>query len=247
MSFRADSLGFAYGLDHVSFDLPECGLVAIAGPNGAGKSTMLGAMAGLRAPYRGSCLYRGIEVSAWKRREFAKRVAFLPQSVRIEFPFTVEEVVMMGRTPYARGWTESAQDREAAARAMEETDTSLFRNRDFRTLSGGERQRVILASALAQEPETLLLDEPTTFLDLKHQLSLYRLLARLAQRMLIVSVTHDLNLALRFSDRILLLDNGRLAGEGATAQVLTAECVERVFGVHARVERGNPPHMVYEA
>ncbi len=247
MSFCAHSLGFAYGVGNVSFELPASGLVAIAGPNGAGKSTMLGAMAGLRAPYSGSCLYRGIEVSAWKRREFAKLVAFLPQSVRIEFPFTVEEVVMMGRTPYALGWGETAQDQEAAARAMEETDTSLFRDRDFRTLSGGERQRVILASALAQEPETLLLDEPTTFLDLKHQLSLYGLLARLAQRMLIVSVTHDLNLALRFSDRILILDNGRLAGEGATAQVLTADCVERVFGVHARVEGGNPPHMVYEA
>jgi len=247
MSFHADSLGFAYGLDSVSFDLPHSGLVAIAGPNGAGKSTMLGAMAGLRAPYRGSCSYRGVEVSAWKRREFAKLVAFLPQSVRIEFPFTVEEVVMMGRTPYARRWGETAQDHEAATRAMEETDTSQFRDRDFRTLSGGERQRVILASALAQEPETLLLDEPTTFLDLKHQLSMYRLLAKLAQRMLIVSVTHDLNLALRFSDRILILENGRLAADGATAQVLTAECVERVFGVQAHIEGGNPPHMVYEA
>jgi ABC-type cobalamin/Fe3+-siderophores transport system ATPase subunit len=251
MSFRAASLGFAYGLDDVSFELPERGFVAIAGPNGAGKSTLLGVLAGLRTPYRGSCTYRGVEVSAWKRREFARSVAFLPQSVKIEFPFTVEEVVMMGRTPYARGWLESSEDQAAAERALEETDTVSFRDRDFRTLSGGERQRVILASALAQEPETLLLDEPTTFLDLKHQLSMYRLLCGLAAKLLVVSVTHDLNLALQYSSRILILESGRLAGDGATAEVLTPDRIERVFGVHAQAHAGtkpgNAPWLSYEA
>ena len=243
MSFRAAQLGFAYGLDDVSFELPERGLIAIAGPNGAGKSTLLGVMAGLRSPYRGSCEYRGVGVSAWKRRDFARRVAFLPQAVKIEFPFTVEEVVMMGRTPYARGWLESSGDHAAVEHALEIADATAFRERDFRTLSGGERQRVILASALAQEPETLLLDEPTTFLDLKHQLSMYRLLAELAQKLLVVAVTHDLNLALQFSSHILILDRGRLAGQGATAQVLTPECVLQVFGVHAQVHAG---HLIYE-
>ncbi len=246
MSFRAASLGFEYGLADVSFELPERGLIAIAGPNGAGKSTLLGVMAGLRAPYRGSCSYRGTEVSAWKRREFARRVAFLPQSVKIEFPFTVDEVVMMGRTPYARGWAESADDRGAVELVIEKCDVAAFRERDFRTLSGGERQRVILASALAQEPETLLLDEPTTFLDLKHQLSMYRLLSQLAEKLLVVAVTHDLNLALQFSTRILILDAGRLAGDGATAEVLSAERIELVFGVHAQIHPGNPSHMTYE-
>jgi iron complex transport system ATP-binding protein len=121
VSFRAASLGFAYGLDNVSFQLPERGLVAIAGPNGAGKSTLLGVMAGLRAPYRGSCTYKGVEVSAWKRRDFARSVAFLPQSVKVEFPFTVEEVVMMGRTPYSRGWLETANDQAAVEYAMQVT------------------------------------------------------------------------------------------------------------------------------
>jgi iron complex transport system ATP-binding protein len=247
VSFQAASLGFAYGLNEVTFELPERGLIAIAGPNGAGKSTLLGVMAGLRAPYRGSCTYRGVEVSAWKRRDFARSVAFLPQAVKIEFPFTVEEVVMMGRTPYARGWLESGKDHAAVEHAMRVTDALTFRGRDFRTLSGGERQRVILASALAQEPEALLLDEPTTFLDLKHQLSMYRLLSELAQRLLVVAVTHDLNLALQFSSRILILDSGRLAGDGETAQVLNTESIERVFGVHAQVHPGKPPHMTYEA
>jgi iron complex transport system ATP-binding protein len=252
MSFRAASLGFTYGLRDVSFELPERGLIAIAGPNGAGKSTLLGVLAGLRTPYRGSCTYKGAEVSKWKRRDFARRVAFLPQSVKIEFPFTVEEVAMMGRTPYGSGWlgsgwTESDRDRAAVEHALEVTDAVHFRDRDFRTLSGGERQRVILASALAQEPETLLLDEPTTFLDLKHQLSMYRLLSDLAARLLVVAVTHDLNLAMQFSSRILILDAGVLAGDGETAQVLNAERIHRVFGVHARVYPGNPPHMTYEA
>jgi iron complex transport system ATP-binding protein len=241
VSFRAASLGYAYGLDDVSFELPERGLVAVAGPNGAGKSTLLGVLAGLRAPYRGSCAYKGVEVSAWKRRDFARRIAFLPQSVKIEFPFTVEEVVMMGRTPYARGWLESTGDKAAVEHALEVTDTVNFRDRDFRTLSGGERQRAILASALAQEPETLLLDEPTTFLDLKHQLSMYRLLSGLAAKLLVVTVTHDLNLALQFSSRILVLDAGRLAGDGETAQVLSPERIERVFGVHAQVHPGTKP------
>ena len=106
---------------------------------------------------------------------------------------------------------------------------------------------MILASALAQEPETLLLDEPTTFLDLKHQLSMYRLLAELAEKLLVVTVTHDLNLALRFSTHMLILDAGRLAGDGETAGVLTAERIEKVFGVHAQVHSGHPPHLSYEA
>jgi iron complex transport system ATP-binding protein len=247
MSFSAASLGFAYGLDDVTFELPGRGLVAIAGPNGAGKSTLLGILAGLREPYRGSCGYRGKELSTWKRREFARSVAFLPQSSRIEFPFTAEEVVFMGRTPYAHGWLESAEDKAAVEHAMQVTETLDFGGRDFRTLSGGERQRVLLASALAQQPETLLLDEPATFLDLKHQLTMYRLLSELAKKVLIVAVTHDLNLALQFSTRILLLDRGRLAGDGATADILIPERIESVFGVRARLHTEPSAHLTYEA
>ena len=248
MSFRAAQLGFAYGLHDVSFELPQRGLIAIAGPNGAGKSTLLGILAGLRSPYRGSCIYRGRDVAKWKRRDFARNVAFLPQSVKIEFPFTVEEVVMMGRTPYAHGWLEASADHAAAEHAMQITDTLPFRTRDFRTLSGGERQRAILASALAQQPQALLLDEPTTFLDLKHQLSMYRLLSGLATQILIVSVTHDLNLALQFSDHVLILDKGRLAAQGQTSEVLTPSCIERVFGVHAQLhQEGSKPWLSYEA
>jgi iron complex transport system ATP-binding protein len=238
VSFRASALGFAYGLHDATFELPSSGFVTIAGPNGAGKSTLLGILAGLRHPYRGECQYHGVEIRRWRRHEFARKVAFLPQSVKLEFPFTSEQVVFMGRAPYADGWFESKEDHAAVARAMATTDTLAFAARDFRSLSGGEKQRVVLASALAQEPETLLLDEPTTFLDLKHQLAMYRLLAALAKRMLIVAVTHDLNLALRFSDRAIVMEDGRIAAQGSPVEALAPSLIDRVFGVHTELRDG---------
>jgi ABC-type cobalamin/Fe3+-siderophores transport system ATPase subunit len=245
MSYCVDHAGFAYGLHEATFELTGPGLVAIAGPNGAGKSTLLSIMAGLRHPYSGSCLYRDTEIRRWPRRDFARRVAFLPQMMRFEFPFTTEQVVLMGRTPYGGGWFESPADFELVEQAMTITDTLAFRARDFRSLSGGERQRVVLASALAQKPETLLLDEPTTFLDLKHQISMYRLLAQLGrQGMLVISVTHDLNLALQFADRALVLDRGRLASDGSPAEVFTPQLIRDVFEVDATLNSGR---LHYEA
>jgi len=243
-SFVANQLGFAYGLHEATFEFPRNGLITIAGPNGAGKSTLLGILAGLRSPYLGSCTYAGKEVRQWSKREFARKVAFLPQSIRLEFPFTAEEVVLMGRTPYARGWFQTDEDRSAAVDAMTITDTLGFRARDFRSLSGGERQRVILASALTQRPEALLLDEPATHLDLRHQLSLYRLLGELATSLLVVAVTHDLNLALQFSHRVMVLEDGRIAGDGAPRKVLNPELIAHVFGVQATMHGS---WMSYEA
>lgn len=244
MSFRAQNLGFAYGLHDASFEWPSFGFVSIAGPNGAGKSTLLGILAGLRHPYSGECSYQGTELHRWRKRDFARRVAFLPQSVKLEFPFTAEQVVFMGRAPYADGWFESQADHAAVARAMAITDAAAFAARDFRSLSGGEKQRVVLASALAQEPETLLLDEPATFLDLKHQLALYRLLVDLSKRMLVVAVTHDLNLAFKFSDRIMVLEDGRIAADGLPSEALSPAIIDRVFGVHTQMKDG---WLIYDA
>ena len=244
MSFRAKALSFAYGLSDATFDLPQSGFVTIAGPNGAGKSTLLGILAGLRHPYDGECTYQEIEVRRWRRLDFAKKVAFLPQSMKLEFPFTAEQVVFMGRAPYADGWFESRQDYEAVARAMATTDILAFAARDFRSLSGGEKQRVILASALAQEPETLLLDEPTTFLDLKHQLAMYKLLRSLSTRMLVVAVTHDLNLALRFSTQVIVMENGKIAKQGPPQESLAPSVINQVFGVQADLRNG---WLIYDA
>jgi iron complex transport system ATP-binding protein len=195
-------------------------------------------MAGLRPHYAGGCRYAGREVREWPRRAFAREVAFVPQSLRIEFPFTAEQVVMMGRTPYCDGLFESPEDHAAVERAMGITDTLPFRRRDFRSLSGGEKQRTILASVLAQSPKVLLLDEPTTFLDLQHQDSIYSLLRDLAAGgLLVVAVTHDLNLAAAYADRILVLRAGELVRDAAPAEVLNPATIREVFGVSAEVRR----------
>jgi len=239
VSFLVEHLGYEFGLSDASFELPKTGFVAVAGPNGAGKSTLVGILAGVRRGYQGSCLYEGREVHAWNRAAFARQVGFLPQAVRIEFPFTVEQVVLMGRTPYGGGWFDTPEDRDAAEAALEITDTAAFRSRDFRSLSGGERQRVLLASALAQQPKVLLLDEPATFLDLKHMAAMQALLSKLARDgMLVVAVTHDLNLALRHAHRVLILAEGRVAADGAPSEVLQPESIAQTFGVDATIHDG---------
>jgi iron complex transport system ATP-binding protein len=240
LSFRLEAVGMSYEAQPVLSDVSavfETGqMSAIAGPNGAGKSTLLGVMAGLRDHYHGTCWYQNRDLRRWPRRAFARSVAFVPQFLRIEFPFTAEQVVMMGRTPFGNGLFEAPGDRNEVERAMATTDTLAFRMRDFRSLSGGERQRVVLASALAQSPEFLLLDEPTTFLDLKHQIAMYRLLRDLCRAGLgVVTVTHDLNLALTYADRVLLLNDGRVVADGAAKTVLTPANVDRIFGVRALV------------
>ena len=242
-SYRIHSLGMQYGEARVlqditlSFDGP--GLTAMVGPNGAGKSTLLGIMAGLRTGYTGHCALDAQELSAWPRRAVARIVSFVPQSLRLEFPFTAEQVVLMGRTPYCDGLFESPEDHAAVHLAMELTDTLAFRDRDFRSLSGGERQRVVLASALAQSGQVLLLDEPTTFLDLRHQVGIYALLRRLAaEGRMIVAVTHDLNLAAAHADRIVLLAGGRITADGPPADVLRPARLRDVFGVETQMMSG---------
>jgi iron complex transport system ATP-binding protein len=241
--FRLAGAGMAYGgcpvLHDVSLELAGSGLVAIVGPNGAGKSTLLGILSGLRDGYLGECRFEGRLVQQWPRREFARRVSVVPQSLRLEFPFTAEQVVFMGRTPHAGGLFDADTDFAAVERAMRMTDAWSFRNRDFRALSGGERQRVVLAAALAQEPQVLLLDEPTTFLDLEHQLGIYRLLRTLAQDgMLVVTVTHDLNLAASFAGRVIALRQGVVLADAAPAEALRPDRVEEIFRVHVdRLER----------
>ena len=248
------SVGMAYGASQVladvnlRFDSPQ--MVALAGPNGAGKSTLLGIMAGLRPGYTGSCRLYGTESPRWRRRDFARKVAFVGQSLRLEFPFTAQEVVYMGRTPHAGGFFENSRDRDIARHAMELTDMGEFAHRDFRALSGGERQRVVLASALAQEPQVLLLDEPTTFLDLSHQFAIYSLLRRLsASGILVIAATHDLNLAAAYSDRVVVLQKGRVFADAPPSEALSTDRIRAVFNVRAEwVQRADGrPFIAYDA
>jgi iron complex transport system ATP-binding protein len=241
--FRLQDVGMHYGnnevLRSVTLSFGRGELVAIIGPNGAGKSTLLGIMAGIRPHFTGECSLEGKPLAKWPRRAFAQQVSVVPQLQQVEFPFSAEQVVLMGRTPFSDGMFESDADHAAVTHAMEITDTLRFRSRDFRTLSGGERQRVILASALAQSPKVLLLDEPTTFLDLEHQVSLYRLLRSLCHDgLLALAVTHDLNLAAAYADRIVILHNGGVAADGSPEEVIHAAAIKAVFSTAVDIQAG---------
>ena len=234
-------------LHSISLTLPGSKLVTLVGPNGAGKSTLLSILAGLRRNYSGECFFGENELRAWSRRLFARAVSFVPQSLDLQFPFTAVQVALMGRTPYCDGLFDSPEDLDAVEKAMLLTDTAQFRDREFRTLSGGERQRVVLAAALAQHPRVLLLDEPTTFLDLKHQFSIYRLLASLAaDGLLVLAATHDLNLAAAYSDRVIVLHHGRVAADGPPAEALQPDTIRAVFEVSACLDTSGPrPRLHY--
>lgn len=199
-------------LADVSFDVRPGEFVAVLGRNGAGKSTLLDLIAGLRAPSGGAIALANRTLAEWTPRERARLLAHMPQSIRADLPVRAESLVLMGRYAGATGWFESPADRTIAAAAMERCDCLQFRARTLATLSGGERQRVLLAACLAQQAPLLLLDEPATFLDVDQQLHCFGVLREEAVHgASCMAVTHDVNLALTFCTRLLVLDRGRLA------------------------------------
>ncbi|MDX2175880.1 MAG: ABC transporter ATP-binding protein [Candidatus Sumerlaeia bacterium] len=227
--------------------IPAGQFCAVLGPNGSGKSTLLRLLTGWHTPQQGEALLDGTPLRTLDRGAIARRIAYVPQAEEGLFPFQVLEVVLMGRYPRQRGAfaREGPADHAAALRALADTGLEGFAGRTLDTLSGGERQRVLLARALAQEAPALVLDEPTAALDLARQRDAFELLSRLhrSEGRTIVVATHDANLAARFADRLLLLDRGRAAADGAPREVLRAEILEPVFGARLRVlelEDGTP-------
>jgi iron complex transport system ATP-binding protein len=225
----------------VTFSLGAGELVALCGPNGGGKSTLLRLLLGLHAPSAGAVELGGAPLASLRRREIARRAALLPQDSPPELPLTVRETVALGRLPHlGRFEPEGAGDRSAVEAALAATDTTALADRPMTELSGGERHRVHLARALAQGAPVLLLDEPTAGLDLVHQLEALELLRATVDepagggRAAIVAL-HDLSLAARACDRILLLSEGALQADAPPAEVLTPETLARVFGVRAEV------------
>jgi iron complex transport system ATP-binding protein len=209
-------------------------LVALLGANGSGKTTLLRLLSGALIPDAGTVEVSGRSVRSWSRDALARRVAVLPQQLDLPDGFRVAELVEMGRAPHARRlFGSTADDERAIERALVDADALDLAERYPHELSGGERQRVLVAMALAQEPELLLLDEPTLHLDLGHQVSLLNSIRRLrAQRGLtVVAVLHDLNLAAAFAPRVVVLHEGRVAADGQPDEILDAGLVRRVFGV----------------
>jgi iron complex transport system ATP-binding protein len=219
-------------------------LVALLGTNGSGKTTLLRALAGTLTPDAGVIRFAGRPLREWRRNELARRVAVLPQQLELPLGFRVSELVAMGRAPHARRlFASTADDDRAIARALFDADATDLSDRPAEELSGGERQRLLVAMALAQEPDLLLLDEPTLHLDLAHQVSLLGAIRRLRdlRGLTVIAVLHDLNLAAAFAPRLAVLDGGRVVADGAPEDVLSADLVRRVFGVQvdeARTEAG---------
>ncbi len=228
---------FRYGaqraLEGVSLAARAGELVGLLGPNGSGKSTLVRLAAGLVAPASGTVRLCGLDPHAASRRAVARLCALVPQEPQAPWPFTVREAVMMGRTPH-QGLLGIADrfDRGAVDGALRACELEQLEGRRLDALSGGERRRVFFARALAQEPKVLLLDEPTAFLDLAHQVAAMEM-ARLAARggLCVVAVLHDLNLAADTCDRLVVLSHGRLVTEGRPGEVLTADRVREVWGV----------------
>ena len=219
----------------ISLDIPEGKVTAIIGPNGCGKSTTLKALSRI-LPYKGSVSFKGQEMSALFQREFAKCLAILTQSPQAPSDLTVNDLVEMGRFPH-RGFLGRAgkDDKEHVEWALEQTGVKEMRYRLLNTLSGGERQRAWIAMALAQRPEVLLLDEPTTYLDICHQLEIMQLITRLNQELglTVVMVVHDLNHAIMYADHVVVVKAGQLVTSGAPREIITADLLAEVFKVKA--------------
>lgn len=255
-AYVAEDLRFAYGvrgaeadrrwvLDGLTFDVRAGEVLGLLGPNGSGKSSLLKILARVLRQQEGRVRLFDADLGALSQRGVARAVALVPQESQIIFPFSITEVVLMGRFPHHRGtvlrglgW-EGAEDIRVAEEAMRETDILHLAQRSVTDVSGGERQRAIIARALAQEPRVLLLDEPTAFLDLHHQLEICTILRRLNEErgLTVVLASHDLNLASQYCDRLLLLQEGRLVCLGSPESVIRPEVLEEVYRCRVLVDR----------
>lgn len=234
MRITVEHVTWAPAVRDVSMDVRPGETVGLVGANGSGKSSLLRCVAGLRTPLAGSVRFDGDDIRDWPARRIARCVAFVEQSVEVDSDLRLGDVVGLGRTPYRDRWRgPTSTDRAVVAAAIDQTGLTHLTDRSWRTLSGGERQRAHLARALAQQPRALLLDEPTNHLDVRHQLALLELLAATDQTVLVA--LHDLALAARYCDRLVLLDHGAAVATGVPGDVLTPDRIRDVFGVHADV------------
>lgn len=249
MSWSCEALSFSYpgarrpAVDGVTLSAAAGACTAVLGPNGSGKSTLLRLLLGVARPSGGQAEFQGRPLPEWPRTELARRVAVVAQQEEMPFPLTVRELVAMGRYPHLGPWRpERAPDRRAVADAMARCDVTRLAARPVSTLSGGERQRARVARALAQEPHALALDEPTIALDVRHEMGIFELLRELvAEGVTVLLVTHNLNLAARYADQLVLLDEGRVAARGAPPEVIRQELLELVYAWPLHVGRHPGP------
>ncbi len=242
MKLQINDCSFSYNiqlvLDHISMQISEGEVVSIIGPNGSGKSTLLRCICRVLQPRGGVVYLNNQDVAHLKPRELARLLGYVPQSGAEVFPLTVYEAVLLGRKPYL-SWGVGPKDREIVDRILRFMKIEEFALKYINEMSGGEKQRVLIARALAQEPEVLMLDEPTSNLDIKHQLEVLGLMQKFAHEggMTVIMVLHDLNLASRFSDKLVLINEGKVFASGPPAAVLNPANIRAVYDVEADVDQ----------
>jgi iron complex transport system ATP-binding protein len=240
VKLAVSDLSFGYDgkatLEDVFLEVGKGEVVSLVGPNGAGKSTLIKCIDRILRPQRGTVLVDGKAASQMGSKDFSRMMGYVPQSTTEIFPYTVFDIVLMGRRPHI-GWRVSGGDVRIVAKTLKFMGIEEFAGRYFDELSGGEKQKIAMARAIVQEPEILLLDEPTSNLDIRHQLEVMKTVQLLVQKggISAIMAMHDLNLASRFSDRILMLKDGRVFEMGRPESVLIPENIEKVYGVRAEV------------
>ena len=235
---QTQAINFSYDQDTVlhsiSMNVSPGEFIGILGPNGSGKSTLLKLLGGVLKPDSGQLYFKKKHYQDYQRKQLAQSITWIPQEHPMVFPFKVSEIVLMGRHPYLSAFTfEGDEDIEIARSAMELTQTLQFAQRNFNEISGGEKQRVVIAGAIAQEPELMILDEPTSALDIKYQIQILSILKRLneSKKTTVILAMHDLHLASKFCTRLILLEEGKIFKDGTTKEVLQKEHIEKVYGV----------------
>lgn len=245
-----DGVCFSYAstqvLNEVTLNLRESELISIVGPNGVGKSTLLHCMNKILKPCSGTVLVEKRDLDEYSLKELAKHVGYVPYVPSDSFPLSVIDTVLMGRHPHA-GWKFSRNDIEMAYRVLDSMGIGSLAHRPFNGLSAGQRQKVMLARGFVQQPKILLLDEPTSNLDIKHMLEVMKMLEKISKEknIVVVMVNHDLNIASRFADRIILMSQGGIFAAGTPSEVITPENIREVYGVEAEVlEDCGKPHVI---
>jgi len=240
---KIKNLNFSYGknlvLNDVSFSATAGEFISIIGPNGAGKSTLIKMMDGILSTGQREVFLDETSIGDYSRKELARKIAYLPQDSKFTFDYTVREVVIMGRFPYLKGvFTYTAEDIQIVREMMILMEIDQFADRSFNKLSGGEKQRVLIASALAQQPKIILLDEPTNALDLHHQIAIYNILKKLQkeENLTIIVVTHDINLAAQYCERMTLMGQGMIIRDGTPEKVLQFNLIQETFGVKVYID-----------
>lgn len=238
MNLSTENIRLSYGaqeiLKGVSINGNTGEFIGIIGPNGSGKSTLLKCIYRILKPHAGQVFLDGEELSGISIRNSAKKMAVVAQHSYYNFDFSVMEVVLMGRAPHKKTMErDNAKDFQIAQKALETVEMEGFANRSFSTLSGGEQQRVILARALAQQTPCLILDEPTNHLDITHQIQLMKIVKNL--KVTVISAVHDLNIAAMFCDRLYVLQDGEIVGQGTPQEVLTAEFIKKIYRVETEI------------